>query len=67
MDPMGRVLMLLPRLIPLLFGLGFAAPLIAQVIARLRPETAHEAWPILVGLAVGGVWGAVASIRGRWL
>lgn len=66
-DPMSRVLMFLPRMIPFLFGLGFVAPLIAQVIERLRPGVAHEGWPTLVGLAIGGVWGAVANIRGRWL
>lgn len=64
---MGRLLMFLPRIIPLLFGLGFVAPLIAQTIGRLRPDLAHEAWPTLAGLAIGGAWGAIANIRGRWI
>jgi hypothetical protein len=67
MNLMGRVLTSLPRIIPFLFGLGFVAPLIAQTIERVRPDVAQQSWPTLVGLAIGGVWGAIANLRGRWI
>ena len=40
---------------------------IAQMIERLRPGVAWQGWPILVGLAIGGAWGAIANLRGRWI
>lgn len=67
MNPIGRVLTFLPRIIPFLFGVGFVAPLIAQVIERLRPDVAQQGWPTLLGLAIGGVWGGIANLRGRWI
>ena len=67
MNPIARVLTFLPRVMPFLFGVGFVAPLIAQMIERLRPGVAWQGWPILVGLAIGGAWGAIANLRGRWI
>ena len=64
---LGRLLMLLLQGMPLLFGLGFLAPLIAQLLERALPAAAHAQWPVLVGLAIGGSWGALANLRGRWL
>jgi hypothetical protein len=63
----GRLLMLLLQVMPLIFGLGFIAPLIAQLLDRALPGAAQAQWPLLVGLAVGGSWGALANLRGRWL
>ena len=64
---LGRLLTLLLQGMPLLFGLGFLAPLIAQLLERALPGAAHAQWPVLVGLAIGGSWGALANLRGRWL
>jgi hypothetical protein len=66
-NPIERLIGLILQVFPLLFGLGFLTPLIAQSIIRIWPETAHAAWPLYAGLAVGGGWGALANIRGRWL
>lgn len=63
----GRLLTLLLQGMPLIFGLGFIAPLIAQVLERALPGAAQAQWPLLVGLAIGGSWGALANLRGRWL
>ena len=64
---LGRLLMLLLQGMPLLFGLGFIAPLIAQLLERAVPGAAQAQWPLLTGLAIGGSWGALANQRGRWL
>lgn len=66
-NPIGRLLMLLLQGMPLIFGLGFIAPLIAQLLQRAMPEAAQALWPLLAGLAIGGAWGALANLRGRWL
>jgi hypothetical protein len=62
---------------PLLFGLAFIAPLIAQALQRsgLDPVVINHAglslsMPIptlVIGLAVGGALGLVATVAGRWL
>ncbi|WP_332771152.1 hypothetical protein [Phenylobacterium sp.] len=64
---MGRLLAMLLQGMPLIFGLGFIAPLIAQLLERALPDAAHAQWPLLVGLAIGGSWGAFANLKGRWL
>ncbi|HEX7943256.1 MAG TPA: hypothetical protein VF495_01250 [Phenylobacterium sp.] len=63
----SRLLMLLLAGMPLIFGIGFIAPLITQLLERILPQAAHAQWPLLAGLALGGVWGAIANLRGRWL
>ena len=63
----GRLLMLLLSGMPLIFGIGFIAPLITQLLDRALPEAAQAHWPLLAGLAIGGSWGALANLRGRWL
>lgn len=55
------------RWMPLIFGLAFIAPLIAQVMA-----TRHWAAPLgldrtTFGLLIGAPWGLYAVVRGRWL
>lgn len=63
----GRLLTMLLQGMPLIFGLGFIAPLIAQLLERALPEAAHAQWPLIVGLAIGGSWGAFANLKGRWI
>ncbi len=62
-----RLLMSLLQSLPFLFGIGFIAPLIAQLLKRALPEAAHAQWSLLVGLAIGGSWGAFANLKGRWI
>jgi hypothetical protein len=64
---LGRLLTLLLQGMPLLFGLGFIAPLITQLFERALPGAAQGEGPLLMGLAIGGSWGAIANLRGRWL
>ena len=63
----GSLLMALLQGMPLIFGIGFVAPLIAQLLERTLPGAAQAQWPLLAGLAIGGSWGALANLRGRWL
>lgn len=64
---MGRLLGLLLQGMPFIFGIGFIVPLITQLLERTLPAAAHGQWPLLVGLAIGGTWGAIANVTGRWL
>jgi hypothetical protein len=61
------VIRLVLTLQPLLFGLGFLAPLAAQVIARAGLTPPFGLTPLIAGLLIGGTLGAVANLRGRWI
>ena len=51
---------------PIVFGLLFLAPLIAQSMTAMDLQL--FAIPNLVlGLIIGGAWGLVAKLRGSWL
>ena len=52
---------------PLLFGVGFIAPLIAQSMAMWSMAAPLGMSHLALGLVVGGSWGLVANIRGRWV
>ena len=64
---MARLLPLIFRNLPVLFGIGFLAPLIAQVLQRTVPSISGTHWPLVAGLVIGGGWGAIAQKTGRWL
>lgn len=66
-NPIARLLMFLAQILPFLVGVGFFAPLITQLLKRALPEAAQAQWPLLVGLAIGGSWGAFANLKGRWI
>ncbi len=52
---------------PFFFGIGFIAPLIAQVMVRWDVPAPFGISPIAFGLIIGASWGLIANIRGRWL
>lgn len=52
---------------PFLFGIGFIAPLIAQLMLRFGIAAPFGLSPIAVGLLIGAPWGLITVIRGRWL
>jgi len=54
-------------IMPLLFGIGFIAPLIAQTMAFWGWEAPLGMERIVFGLILGGSWGLYATIRGRWI
>jgi len=52
---------------PLIFGFGFIAPLTAQIIARAGWSLPLGLTPLIAGLILGGGWGLIAQIKGRWI
>jgi len=52
---------------PFLFGIGFIAPLTAQIMAACEVAPPFGMTRNAFGLAFGGAWGLYANIRGRWL
>ena len=50
---------------PLVFGIAFLAPLIAQSLVVLGVSTAGIN-PLWIGIFVGGGLGLAAQIRGSW-
>lgn len=52
---------------PVLFGLGFLAPLIAQSLDALGLEVPIAPSNLAFGLVVGGLGGVVAMRRGSWV
>ena len=62
---MEATLKYLIRMLPLVFGVGFLAPLITQALGA--PDIFEPSQRLAIGLAVGGGWGLLASITGRWV
>lgn len=54
-------------MMPLFFGIGFIAPLVAQAMTALHLGAPFGMSPVAFGLAVGASWGLYATLRGRWL
>lgn len=54
-------------LMPLFFGIGFIAPLIAQSMVALDVAAPWGLSPVACGLLIGAPWGLYATLRGRWL
>jgi hypothetical protein len=52
---------------PLLFGIGFIAPLIAQTMAVWEIAAPLGMGEVAFGLLVGAPWGLYAMLRGRWI
>jgi len=64
---MFAILGLIFRFGPLLFGLGFLAPLAAQIIERAGWSLPYGITPLMAGLGIGGVLGLAAQLQGRWI
>ncbi|MEO0439494.1 MAG: hypothetical protein AAF067_01335 [Pseudomonadota bacterium] len=52
---------------PLLWGLGFLAPLTAQILEVMDWTAPWGLSPLGFGFIIGGIWGLYAQIRGTWL
>ena len=55
------------RWMPILFGIGFIAPLIAQAMAMAGIEAPFGISRIAFGLLIGASWSLYAMLRGRWI
>lgn len=52
---------------PLIFGIGFLAPLISQSFQALGWSAPWGFSTLTFGLLVGAALGALATVRGRWV
>ena len=66
-NAMANVLKQVLAWMPFFFGIGFIAPLIAQLMVLWDIPAPFGISRIAFGLIIGGTWGLVANIRGRWL
>jgi hypothetical protein len=55
------------KLLPLWFGIGFIAPLTAQILKVNGWGDGLAVSPLVIGLILGTVWGGATVIRGRWI
>ena len=53
------------RCMPFLFGIGFLAPLIREIL--ILSHLSLGARPLVIGMVIGGAWGAMATWTGRWI
>jgi hypothetical protein len=63
----GEILTKLNDWGPLLFGLAFLAPLIAQSMEATHIGAPFGLTPLQFGLAIGATMGGVAKWRGSWI
>jgi hypothetical protein len=54
-------------IMPFLFGIGFIAPLTAELMVRFGVSAPLGLTPLGFGLLFGGLWGLYATVRGSWL
>jgi hypothetical protein len=68
-----RVTFMLPAtrqllaIMPFLFGIGFIAPAIAQLMEHAGIGGVWGMSRVSCGLELGATWGGIANWRGRWL
>lgn len=51
----------------ILFGVGFIAPLTAQILTKVNAPMLMGADHIWLGMGLGVVWGLFAQMKGRWI
>ena len=54
-------------IMPFLFGIGFIAPVTAELIVLAGVGAPFGLTPLVAGLLLGGAWGLYATIKGSWL
>jgi len=52
---------------PIIFGVGFVAPVIAAMLVAAGFAEPFGLQAIHVGLALGLMWGSIAQFTGRWI
>ena len=63
----SKALKLVVFALPLIFAIGFLAPVMAQGMIALGWGAPAGLSPLQFGLMVAGIWGLVATFTGRWL
>lgn len=54
-------------IMPFLFGIGFIAPVTAELMGRFAIDAPMHLTRVEAGLLLGGLWGLYATIKGSWL
>jgi hypothetical protein len=54
-------------IMPFLFGIGFIAPVTAELMILAGITAPAGLTPLTSGLLLGGAWGLYATIKGTWL
>lgn len=54
-------------IMPFLFGLGFIAPVTAELMILAGVQAPLGLTPLTSGLLLGGAWGLYATVKGSWL
>ena len=52
---------------PVLFGVAFMAPVLAEIMTASGLTRPFGLSPVIIGLAAGLTWGTYALVRGRWI
>ncbi len=53
--------------LPLIFGIAFLGPLLAQVIQAAGWVPPLGVSPLILGICLGSLLGLAAQVRGRWI
>ncbi|TNE33839.1 MAG: hypothetical protein EP350_03150 [Alphaproteobacteria bacterium] len=64
---MQKLLGLVVALLPLIFAFAFLVPVIAQGMDALSLQAPFGLPTLTFALMVGGAWGLVAQLTGRWI
>ena len=64
---MERTLKIVAGSLPLVFALAFLVPLLDQAMQALNLAAPFGVTSLTFALIVGGVWGLIAQIGGRWI
>jgi hypothetical protein len=54
-------------IMPFLFGIGFIAPVTAQLMILAGVQAPLGLTTLTSGLLLGGAWGLYATVKGSWL
>ena len=63
----SKALKLVVAALPLIFAVGFLAPVMAQGMIALGWSAPAGLTPLQFGLIIAGIWGLVATVTGRWI
>lgn len=64
---MERALKLIAAMLPLLFAFAFLVPVIDQGMQALGLPAPLGLTTLTFALVVGGAWGLIAQVTGRWI
>ena len=64
---MEKLLKLIIAVLPLIFAFAFLVPVIAQGMDAIGLSAPFGLSTLTFALIIGGGWGLIAQIRGRWI